>query len=77
MTSTESFDGYVRGNLSLFKSVMENGHQITYLALRTALVHCLPKEWSLVRRAFKRTFYGSPSLDHRVISGSCTWEALQ
>jgi hypothetical protein len=53
MSHTQSFDGYVRAKLSLFKALQANGHQITDLTLRAALVNCLPKELEPCREALQ------------------------
>jgi hypothetical protein len=58
MSHTQSFDGYVRAKLSLFKALQANGHQITDLTLRTALVNCLPKELEPCREALQINILG-------------------
>jgi hypothetical protein len=44
MTATQSFDGYVRGKLSLFKALIAKGHHNTDLGLRCSLMNSLPEE---------------------------------
>jgi hypothetical protein len=58
MSPTQSFDGYVRAKLSLFKALQSNGHQITDLTLRTALVNCLPKELEPCKEALQINILG-------------------
>jgi hypothetical protein len=58
MSSTESFDGYVRGKLAWFKAVVDYGHQLTDLPLRTAMVICLPKEMEACKESLQTNILG-------------------
>jgi hypothetical protein len=58
MTANQTFDGYVRGKLSLFKALLAFGHQITDLSLRTAIVMCLPKEMEACKESLQTNILG-------------------
>jgi hypothetical protein len=64
MSSTESFDGYVRGKLALYRALVDNCHQITDLALPTAMVNCLPKEMEACKDSLLTNILGKSRRSH-------------